>query len=414
MSHLKQPEYLTDEQLRLLAELIGHTWLDNQLKRYQQFHEHHSLPSRWWHRPPDMSPIVPLVFWARPSPRITLDAPFGVWRGDPTGILFRLLAAIDEFRDYWDHLPEGRGRGRLRYTLRHPWSFFGIRHEMRLATHIKGSGYHVEPLFFDPTAEKGGADIMVKDGDRTYDVQCKARNPSVATSMPYEVFQFFAGSWARMVADSGRSYFLFLHVKQKMDLAGARRLLDTIRTLIHTKLTIPERLESTDWSIQLEEMGYGPGMVSPEELRAKSISRAEESLYIESELIKPASALSESPHIAGCHITGSRRHGLEHYVFSTAERAAKAHSGKNPLIVSVNLYQKVDMSNYMNGPSVYPLYEAWIEKFFSKYLGVALLILSANYDRYLLVDGIGAALGTKYFIVESQHWENVLPHLGIG
>lgn len=361
-----------------------------------------------------MSPIVPLVFCARLGPRIGLDAPFGVWRGDPAGILFRLLAAIDEFRDYWDHLPEGRGRGRLRDTLRHPWSFFGIRHEIRLATHIKGSGYHVEPLFFDPTAEKGGADIVVKDGGRTYDVQCKARNPSVATTMPYEVFQFFAGSWARLVVDSGRSYFLFLHLKQKLDVVGARRLLDKIRMLIHIKLTIPARLESDDWDIKLEEMGYGRGKVTLEELKTKTISEAEESLYMEYELIERASGLSNSPQVVGCHITGSREHGLEHYVFTTAERAARAHSGKNPLIVSINLYQEVDMSKYMNGPKIGPAYQSWSEKFFWRYPHVALLILSANYDQYLLVDGVGAALATKYLIVESQHWENILPRLGIG
>ncbi|MCK4266824.1 MAG: hypothetical protein KAX31_06050 [Thermoplasmata archaeon] len=255
---------------------------------------------------------------------------------------------------------------------------------------------------------------MVKDSGRTYDVQCKARNPSVAIRMPYEVFQFFAGSWTRLVVDSGRSYFLFLHVKQKIDIVGARRLLDTIRPLIHTKLTMSERLETDDWDAQLKEIGYGPGRVSPEKLRQMTLSRTTESLYMELESIKRASELSGSPQVVGCHITGNRRHGIEHYVYSAAERAAKAHSGANPLIVSVNLYQEVDMSEYMNGPSVRAGYEAWSQKFFSRHPGVAMLILSANYDRYLPVGGANIALGTKYLLVESQHWDDVLPHLGIG
>lgn len=164
--------------------------------------------------------------------------------------------------------------------------------------------------------------------------------------MPYDVFQFFAGSWARLVEDSGRSYFLFLNLKQRIDGAGVRRLLDTIRPLVRTILAIPTRLESDDWDVQLVELGYGPGKLSPEEVRGISLSRANESLYMDLELLRPASVLSSSPHVVGCHITGSRGYELEQYVFSTAERAARAHSGSNPLIVSVNLYQEVDMNEY--------------------------------------------------------------------
>ena len=413
MSYLEQTGDLTVERLELLTEIVGQTWLENQLRRYKAFRDRYSPPSRWWHRSPDVSPIIPLVFWARPGPRIGLDAPFGVWRGDPTGILARFLASIVEFKSYWDQLPKELVQSHLRDALRHSGRFFGLRHELRLATHIKGSGYYTEPLFFNPVSEKGGADIAIRDGNRIYDVQCKARNPSIATCLPYDVFQFLGGSWVRLVKDSGRSYFLFLNVKQKIDKTGANRLLDRVRPLVQTSLTTSGRLESDDWDIQLIEVGYGPGKVSPEKLREMALTEAERTLYTELELITAASKSSGSPYIAGFHVVGDKRHGIEHYVYSTAELAAKSHVGNNPLIISVNLYQEVDMNVYMNGPSVSAGYEVWKKRFFLKYPKVTMLILSANYDRYLPTDGVNFALGTKYLLEESPYWNDVLLHLGI-
>jgi len=231
--------------------------------------------------------------------------------------------------------------------------------------------------------------------------------------MPYDVFQFFACSLARLVADSGHSYFLFLVVKQKIDIAKARRLLDTIQAHVRTKLTISTQLEPDDWSIQLREIGYGPGMITPEEGRKMSHSQIGGPLYTELELIRPASKLSRSPHFVGCHIAGSKGRGLEHYVFSTAERVAKAHSGDSPLIVSISLYQETDMSKYMNGPRVSPVYEAWKKRFFSINPRVAMLLISANFDRYLPIDSTRIVLGTKYLVEESPYWDNVLLRFGV-
>lgn len=413
MFNWEQSAHLTVEHLEFLAELVGKDWLDSQLERYRRFRKHYSTPSRWWHRLPDVSPIIPLVLWAEPGPLLLFDSPFGVWRGDARGILARLMMGIDEFREYWDQLPEGRGRKHLKYNLRHPSTFFGFRHELRLATHLTSSGYHIVPLFFDPTSIKGGPDIIVEDGPNVYDIQCKSRNPSTATDMPYDVFQFFACSWVRLVKDSGHNYFLFLVVKKKIDMAKARRLLHTLQALIRTKLAVSTHLESDDWSIQLREIGYGPGMITPEEQTNMAHSQSGDPLYIELELIRPASKISRSPHFVGCYITGGKGPGLEHYVFSAAERAARAHIGDNPLIVSVNLYQETDMFKYMNGSRVKPLYDEWKERFFSNNRRVAMLLMSANYDRYLPIDDTRIVLGTKYLVEESPYWDKVLLCLGI-
>jgi len=216
-----------------------------------------------------------------------------------------------------------------------------------------------------------------------------------------------------LVEDSGFSYFLFLNVKQKIDMNGAYRLLDSIRPLVRTKLTTSGRLESDDWDVQIMEIGYGPGKASPDKLREMALLEADRALYTEFELIRPISKLSSLPHIAGFYAFGDSRHRIEHYVYSAAELAAKSHTGSNPLIISVNLYQETDMNVYMNGPSVSAGYEAWKVKFFSRYPNVAMLMLSANYDRYLPIDDIHFALGTKYLVVESPYWEGVLLNLGV-
>lgn len=413
MSYLEQTGSLTVERLELLAEIVGRSWLDNQLRRYQAFRECHSPSSRWWHRLPNVSPIVPLVFWAKPGPTTTLENPFGVWRGDPTGILARFLASFVEFKNYWEQLPKEVLQRHLRYAFRHPWRFFGIRHELRLSTHMKGSGYYIEPLFLNPISEKGGADILVKDGKTIYDVQCKARNPSVATSLPYDVFQYIAGSWVRLVEESRRSYFLYIIVKQKIDLDGANRLLDKVRSLLRTDLTTSGRLESEDCDIQIIEIGYGEGRLPPQKLREKALQETQNALYTEFELIKPASQSRRLPHVAGFHVVGNKRHLIEHYVYSTTELAAKSHIGSNPLIISVNLYHEVDMNVYMNGPSVVSGFKAWTEQFFKKYPNVAMVMLSANYDRYLPIDGVNFAVSAKYLLLESPTWDNVLLKFGV-
>ena len=120
MSPLEQSGELTAERLELLASIIGRDWLEDHLREYQSFRERYSVPSRWWHRSPELSAIIPLAYSAKPGPRVFLDDPYGVWRGDPTGILARLLASVVEFKGYWGRLPEGRGLNNLRYAFRNP------------------------------------------------------------------------------------------------------------------------------------------------------------------------------------------------------------------------------------------------------------------------------------------------------
>jgi len=409
---LQEEGDLTEARLELLRELVGHGWLDSRLRSYREFRRRFSPESRWWHRSPELSPVVPLVYWAKPGPRYFADQPYAVWRGDPTAILARLTAAIVEFQGYWQALPNDRGKSHLRHVLRRPWRFFGFRHELRLATHLTGSGYSVEPTFFDPASHKGQPDITVYDGPRTYDIQCKAANPSTATDMPYDVFQFFAGAFVRLVADSGGSYFLHLHMRRKVDAESVGALVSLVRRLLRARLATP-RLSDTQWDLQLMEIGGGPGRIAIEETRLLALQRFDELLYSDFEPLAPKTSDRRRGQVAISHITGKRGHGLEAYVFGAAEKAAKEYVGDNPLVVSVNVYQETDMTEYMNGTRVGPSYYDWTQRFFAKYPHVALLLISSNYDKYLEMEPDKFGLATKYLAVESPNWEDVLPQLGV-
>ncbi len=301
----------------------------------------------------------------------------------------------------------------MRDVLRHPWRFFGFRHEVRLATHLKGSGYPVEPLFFDPSSEKGGPDLIVHDRDRAYAIQCKATNPSNSADLSYDLFQFLGGSWARLVQDTARSLFLSLNVKKRLDEDSVKRLITQVGRLVTHDLMVAGHLETNGWDVQVSEIGYGPGKVTPDGLKRAILTDEREPLYSELEEIKPRSAVWPFPQVAGCHITGRRRGGLERQVFSAASHAANEYRGQRPLIVSVNLYQETDMFEYLNGPRVAPLWLSWQDSFFRDYPKVAMLLVSSNCDRYSQVGPVSFALATKYLVVESPRWEGVLPAMGL-
>jgi hypothetical protein len=406
MPGLEQSGDLTNERLELLAEIVGRDWLSENLLEYREFRQKYSLESRWWHRPPEISPIIPLVYFAKPGPRDILDKPFGVWEGNPSGILARLMASIVEFKDYWDQLPDNLGWNNLQYFLRSPQRFYAFRHEVRLATHLKYYGYNVEPYFFDPAANKGKADILVKDANQIYDIQCKARSPSDSSGLSYDLYLYFAGRWARMVMDSGRSYFLFLIIKQKMETFEVDQLAEVIQNQINSRVN-PVKSKSRFWEIQLFELGYDKGQTPPQDIKNVTRSIRFDPLYSDIENLRPATSTTP-PIVAGCHIFGHRGIELEDYVFSTAEKAARQHDNKNPLVISVNLYQEVDMSEYMRRPNVSRKYKTWNTKFFSDYRNVHMLLLSSNYDKYFEMGFDKFAVATKYFATESQYWDNVL------
>ena len=380
-------EGLPKDWIERFFEVLDPAWLAHEFKRLERFRERFSPLSRWWHRPPKMSPVVPLFYWPMLGLRMTDDQPMGVWRGDPSRILGRLLGAIMEFIDFWDSLPDGRGRKQLRNMLRNAGRFFGFLHEVRLASHIKLSGYHVEPLFFDPASKRGEPDLIVHDGLRRFDVQCKAMNPSASSEFPYDLFQYFAGAYARLIQDSRRSYSLYLNLKQRVDADGVRRLLSDVSKLIRSGVILGGVYQKPAWDIYLVEYGLGQGTESARTAWQLSGVSQGEPLYFEVAEVGPDIGHPGLTQIATCYVFGQKRRGLEEFVFKTANEAAQAHRGDRPLIISLAVYQDTDMGAYLNGPRVGEIYREWLDRFFEAHRGTAMLMISSNYTRYLRVGG---------------------------
>lgn len=198
-----------------------------------------------------------------------------------------------------------------------------------------------------------------------------------------------------------------------MNAIRVERLLDSLKVVVQKVPSEQVVKETADWHIRLSEIGNNPGNVTPGNIHQSMLQFAEKLLYTDMQLIKPDLSPWKPSHIAVCHIIGENRYSLAHYVFSMAEAAAREHDRKNPLIVSVELYQELDMSEYFNKPIVNGEFEEWKKRFFSKYHQVAALMFSSYFQRYFSTGPDKASCATKYLFVESPHWDDVLRHFGV-
>ncbi len=216
--------------LELFTEILGRAWIDRELDAYYIFRQTWSPRSRWYHRRPTTSPIVPLIYWSTRESISSLQGPFGFWGGYPEEILNRLAEEILYFREYWASLPKKRGIDNLRWALSSAKRFFSLSHELSTGFWFaKREGVLVEPLFLDAQSSPGKPDLVVKTPQHSFGVQCKSEDPSAAKQMPYDVFQYFAGSYQCAVEDSGRSYHLSLHLTGRIDKEFANRIAGAIR-----------------------------------------------------------------------------------------------------------------------------------------------------------------------------------------
>ena len=107
------------ESFGYISTLLGEAWVEKALDSYHLFRQSWSPESRWHHRLPHVSPVVPLMYW---NSRANLDEadelhhfyePMGFWAGHPREILNRLTEEIRYFEDYWRDLPNSRGTRNL-------------------------------------------------------------------------------------------------------------------------------------------------------------------------------------------------------------------------------------------------------------------------------------------------------------
>lgn len=161
------------EVFEYICDLLGQGWVENSLDEYQQFRETWSPESRWHHRLPQVSPIVPMLYWNSRANFDEVDepdrpVPMGFWGGHPGEVLDRLTEEIQYFESFWRNLPDGRGPRNLVWALTWPQRFFSLAHELATAFSFGSrDGVRVEPLFLDPQASPGKPDFLAHTADRS-------------------------------------------------------------------------------------------------------------------------------------------------------------------------------------------------------------------------------------------------------
>ena len=137
-----------------------------------------------------------------------------------------------------------RGKTNLAWALNTPHRFFSLAHELATAFFFDArEGVWVEPLFFDPKATSGKPDIVVHTPKRDFAIQCKSQDPTSARQFPYDLWQYFAGVYHRVVQDSGRSIHFSAVLKSRLNEKQIRKLARRVSGLVRKGLSTPYPLE---------------------------------------------------------------------------------------------------------------------------------------------------------------------------
>jgi hypothetical protein len=405
--------------LQVLLHILGNVWIEKELEEYRAFRQRWSPKARWYHRRPTVSPIVPVLYWnMRETYKGDLD-PFGFWGGRPEEVLDRIGEEINHFQNFWESLPDNRGIEHLQWALTKPQRFFSFCHELTTSYFLASKpDVYVEPLFFNPVSAKGTPDFIVKIPHREFAVQCKSEDPSAATQMPYELFQYFAGIFHRLVEDSGRSFHLSLILKKKMDLDQINIIRNRVDKLIKREVTIPYPWSTPYCDLELDEIRNMSARFDIDRIFSRIKRRSNDPLYQEFVQIEDNTALRSKRRAASLLILGKRGEETYQVIQSAIKRSVKDASLTLPLIIAVHLYQDIEWNEFWNRPSMQQQFKPWTDKFFKENPGVAMIYLSSNHEIYLKRSVNDNQVAIKHsrqgFVIESPEWDyNDVKDLGI-
>ena len=339
----------------------------------------------------------------------------GFWAGDPFEILNRVAEEIEYFESYWRGLPDNRGTNNLAWALKTPGRFFSLAHELATAFFLGARpGVKVEPYFLDPKASKGKPDILVHTPDRSFAVQCKSHDPTSARQLPFDLWQYFAGVFQRLVEDSGRNLHFTMNLQQRLAEKQIKQISRQIARLIRSGLTIPHPWQAKHGEYQLVDLGETPTTRELLGVR-RSIFLSNDPLY--DELIPVPSWMPGKYRFASLSVGGRRGADVTKVISKTVTAATRSAKASQPLVISVHLYQDIDFMEFPNRPMVKEHLLPWSEQFFQDHPEVAMIHLSSNHEVYNFRDA-GGFIGMKHarqsWVMESPVWAHSdLESLGI-
>ena len=404
---------MNSEAFEYMTSILGPRWVEDALNEYEIFRDQFSPPDRWYHRLPTVSPIVPLLYWnsraeiGEDTIPLKLDQPMGFWGGDPTEILKRLAEEIQHFEKFWRALPDNRGTKNLVWALESPQRFFSLAHELATAFFFGARpGVEVEPFFLDPRAEKGKPDIVAHTSDRSFAIQCKSQDPTAARQLPYDLWQYIAGVFHRLVADSGRSIHFSMGLDGDLGAKQVRQLVKKIARLIPAGLVTPYPWRSKYGEFQLVNL--------EEVTTSTALLRLRRSTYLHrhplyDELVRIPSLLHDESRCASFCVGGHRGDDVTAVISKAVTAATASARTSDPLIVAVHLYHEIDFREFPERPMVKEHLIPWSEKFFAVHPELAMIYLSSNYEVYNFRE-VGDQIGVRHaragWVMESPDWDH--------
>jgi len=403
---------LTPELLEEFIEIANRAWIQDQLEKYEVFRQQYSPEGYWSHRPPSMSPAIPLVYWSSKTPyQPTGEGPMGYWYGESTHILGHLAAYLMDFRYYWESLPNKIGLENIRWCLRTPSRFASFMHEMRTAsTYDARTPYEVEPKFFDPRSKLGEPDIILKKGDRTFNVQCKAMDPSISSTMPFELFNYLNGCFSRVCQDHNIHGYLSLILKEQKSEPLTRRDLDNVITKLR------QSIESERKVIGPFSFDWGDCAFNFEKSKKPLPRHMKDHFYIWNKeyLFRlrrtfPLKKSSTGNVTTTCQVSGGYIPSFESYIYPKFEQSAKVSSKTIPLIICIHLYPHVPVQEYIRIPQIQKKGRPDLERYLDRNRHVCLILISSNAQQLFWLGGDQGAIATPAWEIESQHWSGERP-----
>ncbi len=393
--------------IRRLKSTLGDDWCKNQLADYKEFRENCSPTDLWSHRPPKTSPIVPLLYHHENFKDRGDQPPLGHWYGDPIHYLKQLASAVFMFEDYWSQLPANMGVSNIQYKLTHADQFNGFVFELLVAVDSKLStykDYEIEPIFFDPRAAEGGADIIIRKGTEEISIQCKTRNPLAALDMSFDMFQYVFGCFYRLVLDSGYNYRITLNVRRKLENTDIDRLMNLFSGAVKTGLEIPKHIEDNAYDIELSRLNIPIEGVSLGKIN-RLLAKDKANLFTEIGGFNPHKRKAKSfNRIALLSVSASQHESIEESVVNIVKRAASEARVSSPLILAIHLFRYIEWETYLRNVANQKSLDSKLDPILKSYPNIKSVNVSSNSQQYVDVPDGAQLLRTSYLPIPNKYF----------
>ena len=272
----------------------------------------------------------------------------------------------------------------------------------------------VEPLFLDPQSSTGQPDFLAHTAEQRFAVQCKSHDPTAARQFPYDLWQYLAGVFHRVVQDSGRSIHFSVNINGRMGGSEVQKIAERVSALARAGLSTPYPWRSEVGEFQLVELGVIPEAKELAQLRLEAFSSG---VPLYDEMVPLPSKVGGRSRCASLTVVGRSGGDITEFVRKTVVSATESAATPDPLIIAIHLYQAIDFAEFPERPLVRHCLLPWSNEFFENHPQLAMIYLSSNFESSLLRpvgDMVGMRHGRAGWVMESPLWDHSsLAALGI-